>query len=119
MRSLTSQKGGAPGSVDAIHMIMVTNGTQAATATTCNIQRGSHRGRRLGHCSNRPKTSITMKPRLTKRTTADHQPEVQPRPNSAPQKNEYSSVKTTRCQPNASAKPRGGEGSDTADMAEE
>src|SRR5688572_33281405 len=102
MRSWTSQKGGAPGCVDQIHMVVVTNGTHAATATTCSAQRGSHDGRRLGHCSNRLKTIIAKRPSATKRTTADHQPDVRPSPNSAPQKKEKSIVKVTRCQPKAS-----------------
>ncbi len=71
-------------------------GMQMATASTCRIQRGSQRGSRRGHCSNRPNTSIAVNPIATTRTTADHQPDCQWMPMSAPMAKEKSSVKCSR-----------------------
>ena len=59
-------------------MIAVLIGMDTATATTCRTQRASHRGRRFGHCSNSPKTTMAMSPSRTVRCRMEKKPDFHP-----------------------------------------
>ncbi|GAA0710824.1 hypothetical protein GCM10009105_12300 [Dokdonella soli] len=83
------------------------NGIATATPSTCNTQRASHAGSRLGHCSNNPNASIATSPSVTVRISKDINPDFQPRPSGSPIKIDAHSVNRTRRHPSNKAKPRG------------